>query len=81
MTVLALNDAVSGSADFEVSFVDPDGGRRCEPLSTCWTVHLSVHSKSAPSTRTGERRAFRACGGSLRPQTMSATSPGWRGTE
>lgn len=39
MSVLALNGpVVPASAGFKVSFIDPDGGRRCEPLSSCWTV-------------------------------------------
>jgi len=39
MSVLALDDAaVSASTEYDVSFVDPDGSRRCESLSSCWMV-------------------------------------------
>ena len=39
MTVLVLEGVpVPISADFDVSFVDVDGGRRCEPLASCWMV-------------------------------------------
>ena len=39
MSVLRLEGMpVPVSADFDVSFMDSDGGRRCEPLSSCWMV-------------------------------------------
>lgn len=39
MSVLMLEGVpVPISADFHVSFVDANGARRCEPLSSCWTV-------------------------------------------
>ena len=39
MSLLKLEGApVPVSADFDVSFMDIDGGRRCEPLSSCWIV-------------------------------------------
>lgn len=39
MSVLTLDSVPSPvPADFDLSFVDADGGRRCEPLSACWSV-------------------------------------------
>jgi hypothetical protein len=39
MSVLKLEGApVPVSEDFDVSFMDIDGARRCEPLSSCWIV-------------------------------------------
>jgi hypothetical protein len=39
MSVLRLEGMpVPVSADFDVSFMDSDGGRRSEPLSSCWMV-------------------------------------------
>ena len=39
MSVLALDGApVPTSEEFDVTFVDPDGSQRCEPLSSCWMV-------------------------------------------
>ena len=38
MSVLALEGVVPASAGFDVSFVDPGGSRRREPLSSCWMV-------------------------------------------
>jgi hypothetical protein len=50
MSVLMLEGVrVPISADFGVSFVDPNGERRCEPLSLCWAV---------PFERTLPIRAF-----------------------
>lgn len=50
MSVLALDDAtVPASAEFNVSFADPDGSQRCESLSLCWMV---------PFERVPQVRAF-----------------------
>jgi hypothetical protein len=50
MSVLALDGAtVPASAEFDVSFVDPDGSQRCETLSSCWMV---------PFERVPQVRAF-----------------------
>jgi hypothetical protein len=50
MSVLAPDGVpIPVSADFDLSFVDADGGRRCEPLSACWIV---------PFERTLPIRAF-----------------------
>jgi hypothetical protein len=39
MSVLMLEGVpVPISADFDISFLDAYGGRKCEPLSLCWTV-------------------------------------------
>jgi hypothetical protein len=39
MSVLSLEGVpLPASADFDVSFVDIDGGERCDPLSSCWVV-------------------------------------------
>lgn len=39
MSVLVLEGgSVPVSAEFDVSFMGIDGGRRCEPLSSCWMV-------------------------------------------
>jgi hypothetical protein len=39
MSVLALTGAAAPvSGDFDASFIDPDGSRRCESLSSCWMV-------------------------------------------
>lgn len=77
MGVLVLEGVpVPVSADFDVSFMDIDGGRRCEPLSSCWMVPFERALPFRAFSSYKARRASRACGGVPRPQSMSATSPG-----
>ena len=51
MSVLTLEGVpVPVSADFDVSFMDSDGGRRCEPLSSCWMVPFERALGGLPTT-------------------------------
>jgi hypothetical protein len=75
MSVLTLEGVlVPVSADFDVSFIDIDGGRRCEPLSSCWMVPFERALPVRAFSSYKRKKASRAYGGLLRLRSMSVAA-------
>ena len=69
--------AAGTAVGVEVEFIDADGTRRREPLSSCWNVPFERVAPVRGLPRSAGSATGRVCGGSLLPASMWGMSPGW----
>jgi hypothetical protein len=66
--------SAGAAAGVEAEFAGSDGVMRREPLSGCWNVAFERVAPVRDSRRSADGATGRACGGSLLPGSMCATS-------